>query len=440
VTTPETNSCAVTYTYDANGNLQSDGVNTYAWDADGNMRSVNTTTVTYDALDRVVEVSAAPYTQVVYDPLGNKLALMNGQTLTRAFVGLPSGATAVYNASGLQYYRHSDWLNSSRLASTPSRTTYYDGGYAAYGENYAETGTQDRSFTGQNQDIVSTGAYQLYDFLMREYHPTWGRWVSPDPAGLAAANPANPQSWNRYAYVMNMTTTLSDPLGLCAHPGQSGGDDCDGVPRIQHTGISEFLEAFATIDGYTMGDLVGPVFDDEDHIIGFLWTVDPIISWSSFGWGDSSGASQPGGIANLPMTKRDIKSLLKLIPCPPSGGAPPPQFWESQGQANGTNPVKLLGFQSGGPLDAQAFPGGYHNADYANYVYGVYNNAAGFPLSVALAGADARAAFNRLRNPSQYSNRVMDPTYNSLPRQNVNDIRAGFNDEKNGTLCSTIQP
>jgi RHS repeat-associated protein len=206
---------SVTPGYDANGNLQSDGVNTYAWDADGKMRTANCSTVTYDALDRAVEVSATGHTQVVYDPLGNKLALMNGQTLVRAFVGLTGGATAVYNASGLQYYRHSDWLNSSRLASTPSRTTYYDGAYAAYGENYAETtGTQDRNFTGKNQDIASTGSYPLYDFLMREYHPTWGRWVSPDPAGLAAADPTNPQSWNRYAYVLNSPTNLVDPLGL----------------------------------------------------------------------------------------------------------------------------------------------------------------------------------------------------------------------------------
>jgi RHS repeat-associated protein len=91
---------------------------------------------------------------------------------------------------------------------------YYDGAYAPYGENYAETGTTDRSFTGQNQDMVSSGSYPLYDFLMREYNPTWGRWISPDPAGLAAANAANPQTWNMYAYVTNNPTALTDPLGL----------------------------------------------------------------------------------------------------------------------------------------------------------------------------------------------------------------------------------
>ncbi|PYV00498.1 MAG: hypothetical protein DMG26_15235, partial [Acidobacteria bacterium] len=70
------------------------------------------------------------YTQIVYGPDGSKLALMNGQTLSKAFVPLAGGTTAVYNASGLAYYRHPDWLGSSRFASTPSRTKYYDGAYA----------------------------------------------------------------------------------------------------------------------------------------------------------------------------------------------------------------------------------------------------------------------------------------------------------------------
>src|SRR5208282_865764 len=160
------------------------------------------------------------YTQIVYGPTGAKLALMNGQTLAKAFVPLSGGATAVYNSSGLAYYRHSDWEGSSRLASTPSQTVYYEGAYGPFGENYAETGTQDRNFTGQNQDTISTGPYPLYDFLYREYHPTWGRWVSPDPAGTNAADPSNPQTWNRYAYVTNIPTSLIDPLGL-------QGGDCD---------------------------------------------------------------------------------------------------------------------------------------------------------------------------------------------------------------------
>ena len=41
-----------------------------------------------------------------------------------------------------------------------------------------------------------------------------GRWIQPDPAGLGAADAANPQTWNRYAYVANMPLIAVDLLGL----------------------------------------------------------------------------------------------------------------------------------------------------------------------------------------------------------------------------------
>jgi RHS repeat-associated protein len=116
----------------------------------------------------------------------------------------------VYNGAVLGWYRHADWLGSSRVASTPSRTVYYDGAYAPFGEDPGHAGTSDPNFTGQNQDLTSV----LYDFPAREYHPGEGRWISPDPAGLAAADPTQPQSWNRYAYVLNDPTSNVDPSGL----------------------------------------------------------------------------------------------------------------------------------------------------------------------------------------------------------------------------------
>jgi len=139
---------------------------------------------------------------------------MNGQsTIVKGFAALPGQATAVYTSSGLDHYRHSDWLGSARLTSSPSRAYISSVAYAPFGENYAQSGTADFSFTGQNSDTASGD----YDFLYREYS-NQGRWASPDPAGLAAVNPSFPQSWNRYAYVQNNPLALTDPLGLvCYH-------------------------------------------------------------------------------------------------------------------------------------------------------------------------------------------------------------------------------
>jgi len=199
-------------TYDSNGNVTNDFLHTYAWDAENAPVTVDNVSLTYDALGHVVEQNrSGVYTQVVYAPSGEKLALMSGQSLQKAFVPLPAGATAIYSGSGLSCYRHPDWLGSSRLDSTPSRTVSSGTAYGPFGETYAPYGGSDPSFTGKNQDTVSN----LYDFPAREYNGIQGRWASPDPAGLSAADPTAPQSWNRYAYVTNDPLDATDPSGTC---------------------------------------------------------------------------------------------------------------------------------------------------------------------------------------------------------------------------------
>lgn len=230
-----------TPSYDANGNLTNDCLNTYAWDAEGRPVTTGPVTNTYDALGRMVEQAwingqnQQAYDQLVYDPLGRKLFFGNNQNLWWARVPLPGGGRAAYTVSNgtayVAYYSHVDWLGSDRFFSTQNQTMYGDVAYAPFGESYAQSGTvigSQLSFTGQNSDTVGGD----YDFLMREYSFV-GRWLSPDPAGLAAVDPSDPQSWNRYAYVRNSPTELTDPAGLC-WPDESGcwslmsGDDGDG--------------------------------------------------------------------------------------------------------------------------------------------------------------------------------------------------------------------
>ena len=124
----------------------------------------------------------------------------------------------MYNGSGVLFqYNHGDWVGSARLFSTTNRTAIAAMSYAPFGEGYAG-GQQWIQFTGAGEAwTVADNENQsgsLEDFTFRRYSPVQGRWISPDPAGMGAADPTNPQSWNRYAYVMNNPLSNIDPLGL----------------------------------------------------------------------------------------------------------------------------------------------------------------------------------------------------------------------------------
>ena len=199
--------------YDSNGNLTNDSFHTYAWDAENHSKMVDSVTLIYDALGREVEEQdAGVNTEFVY-ALGKKIALMNGQTQSKAYIPLPGGTQVKYIGTTISTYRLLDWLGSPRVGSNTNRTYGWGVAYAPFGERYASSGSPMWSFTGANGDTKP----DLYDFQFRELHSSQGRWISPDPAGIAAVDPGNPQSWNRYAYVINNPLELIDPLGLVCH-------------------------------------------------------------------------------------------------------------------------------------------------------------------------------------------------------------------------------
>ena len=221
-------------TYDANGNLLADSFNTYTWDVYGDLASANGNAITYDAFGRMVENSNGG-NQFAYGPSGiHPLASMQGQNLLGAFVPLPGGAVALYNSGGLAQYNHADWLGSARLFSNPSRVAIPAMSYAPFGEGYAGgQGYVQFTNTGNAFTVYDTEnqSGSLTDFTFRRYAPVQGRWIAPDPAGLAAVDPTNPQSWNRYAYVANNPLSYVDPLGLkyvlICTPVADGGQVCD---------------------------------------------------------------------------------------------------------------------------------------------------------------------------------------------------------------------
>jgi RHS repeat-associated protein len=231
-----------TPTYDNNGNVTNDTFHTYTWDADGHAITVDAgqsdaVSLAYDALGRMVEQNrSGAYTQIVYSPSRDKLALMSGTTLQKAMVQLPGKGFAVYSSAGLQYYAHPDLLGSVRLGTTPGRAMYFDAAYAPFGETYASTGSLDPAYTGQMADTAhrQDTAGGLYDFPLREYS-TQGRWPNPDPLGKGSTCPNDPQTQNRYAYVRNNPMSFVDPTGGAFDVG--GGDGEGG-------GCDPFLDPF----------------------------------------------------------------------------------------------------------------------------------------------------------------------------------------------------
>jgi RHS repeat-associated protein len=61
----------------------------------------------------------------------------------------------------------------------------------------------------------------------RQYDNTQGSWMSPDPY-MGSYDPSNPQSMNRYTYVLNNPLAYVDPDGTTGcNDGDSGCGDCD---------------------------------------------------------------------------------------------------------------------------------------------------------------------------------------------------------------------
>ncbi len=195
-----------TVTYDGGGNITNDGTNAYTWDAEGRPTAVGPVTIVYDAMDRPVEQTLSGVTtELLYDPQGRRIARMSGQTLQKAYLPLPGGALAYYEASGLVAYRHADYAGSVRLASTPTQTAYSGRSYAPFGEVYGESSgpADDRVFAGLEEDTFAG----LYDSGHMEFSAAEGRWLSPAQSCSASRDLENPQSLNRYARLTNTDLT-----------------------------------------------------------------------------------------------------------------------------------------------------------------------------------------------------------------------------------------
>ena len=117
------------------------------------------------------------------------------------------------DSSGSTHYLIQDQLGSERVSVSASGTveddmdTYPWGGHAPH---YASSSGNIYTFTGDENDAESTS----FNTPFRQLSSTLGRWLRPDPYD-GSYNSTNPQSLNRYSYVLNNPPSLIDPSGLC---------------------------------------------------------------------------------------------------------------------------------------------------------------------------------------------------------------------------------
>ena len=219
------------FTYDANGNLTSDGASTYV----------------YDVENRLVSASGATNATLRYDPLGRLYETTGGATGVTRFLYDGDALIAEYDASGamLRRYVHGVgadvplvWYEGASITSPRHLYADHQGSIIAVADaagtpiaidSYDEYGIPGAAnvgrfgYTGQAW-IPELG---MYYYKARIYSPTLGRFLQTDPIG-------NKDQINLYAYVGDDPVDGKDPSGLyqCAASAESACNRVDAAARV----------------------------------------------------------------------------------------------------------------------------------------------------------------------------------------------------------------
>ncbi len=125
---------------------------------------------------------------------------------TREYIYAGSRLMATHEGSNLTYH-HADHL-STRVETDSTGNVTRQFGHYPFGEVWYESGTLDKwKFTSYERDGESGLDYAIFRYDSSRL----GRFMTPDPL---AGTIFNPQSLNRYAYVLNDPVNKIDPLGL----------------------------------------------------------------------------------------------------------------------------------------------------------------------------------------------------------------------------------
>jgi len=151
-----------------------------------------------------------------------KVELTEGGTTTNLeevnYIFAPDGLAAIYEkVSNKLYFVASDALGSiNMIVDGTTGNIVSDMSYDAWGRR---RNAQDWSYNNISVSSITDRGYTMHEMLDnfdlinmngRAYDPLVGQFLSPDPF---VQSPANPQSYNRYAYCLNNPLKYTDPSG-----------------------------------------------------------------------------------------------------------------------------------------------------------------------------------------------------------------------------------
>ncbi|MGW2038342.1 polymorphic toxin-type HINT domain-containing protein [Streptomyces virginiae] len=232
-------------------------VTSYTYDAGGNTASITSTpgtkTLTWNdqgKLDKITGTGESAGTSYLYDTGGNQLIRRDpGKTTLNLGTDQITLDTATGKVSNVRTYAAPGGLSITRTTTAGKSSLSYQASdhHGTNGVQFNATdlahvrrpadpfgnerGTQpspgtwagDKGFVGGTKE-EATGLTLLG---AREYDPTTGRFISPDPI----IEPGDPQQWNAYAYSNNDPVNKADPSGLR----YIGDTEADSTYYLQNT-------------------------------------------------------------------------------------------------------------------------------------------------------------------------------------------------------------
>jgi RHS repeat-associated protein len=233
-----------------------------------------------------------------------------------------------YNSAGAHILKTSDRLGSF--------CKYYP-----YGEERNPTGASGEKFATYFHDNVVG-----LNYADQCWHANSGRFLTPDPY-QASGGPADPGSWNRYAYVGGDPVNAVDPAGLCGvviggigqTPGNNSGSISDFTNQI--VGVAAFP--------YSPGSAVLGVLEVADQMSGPNLPTAVALTAIRHALGTNTGPIDiiafSGGATALTLTweqlTSDERSRIRNISylAPGSVGGLPPGGYGSSNVYVGSNVV-----------------------------------------------------------------------------------------------------